>query len=270
MDNRTLCRECGHWIRDQASHQNTCGTIDVCIPTKESEDVIEKTLCKLHQTLEAADVSLNRLVIVDDQSDDNTIPLAISVCEENKWNYKIIKRESSLTGARKELINRVETEWFLFLDDDVRLERDYITKQRGCIGRNVGAVQGRKESRDEHPSRWVRRRARRGGTHATLIRSDAVHGIDYPSDMSVLEDEWTRRFIEEQEYVWVLNHLARFYHESQERHPIGWDEGRIAGKYNLAPFHQYVLNVPFSIVTKRNPIPHMSRSVGWIYGRITA
>jgi glycosyltransferase involved in cell wall biosynthesis len=245
--------------------------IDVAIPTKESEPVIEQTLRELHKSvIESPDVSLNQLLIVDDESNDRTVEYIDTVCSELGWASELVVEESSLTEARERLISMVDTDWFLFLDDDVRLHSGYLDSHARCIAENIGAIQGRKSSRTEHPTDWVRRRARRGGTHATLLRTSAVDGIEYPDDMTLLEDEWTRRFIEDRGYLWLFNHAARFDHANLGRHPTGWEEGRIAGKYGLAPFHQYALNVPYSLVAKRSPVPHLLRTLGWLYGRVSS
>jgi glycosyltransferase involved in cell wall biosynthesis len=244
--------------------------IDVAIPTKESEPTLDGTLRRLRTAAaNASDVSVERVVVVDDESEDGTVSVLEALCEEFGWDPVVTVTDSSLVEARRGLISAVDTDWFLFLDDDVRLEQDYLSSHAACIAPNVGAVQGRKTTRTEHPSDWVRRRARRGGTHATLVRRSALEDLRYPDDMTLLEDEWTRRHVEERGYLWVFNHTARFDHANRERHPIGWEEGRVAGKYGLAPFHQYALNVPYAIATVRSPVPHVLRAAGWLYGRVT-
>lgn len=243
-------------------------TIDVAMPTYDSADVLEGTLQRLADSEAASSVSVDTLILVDNESTDGTREIARECAEEAGWDLEIRSEPCSLPRARELAIEAVDTEWFLFLDDDVRLSESYLRDLADATAPIVGGVQGRRESRTEHPSTWVRRRARRGGTHAILVRRAAVEDVSIPPDLTVLEDEYIRRHVEEHGYLWVFNHRARFAHASQDRHPIGWQEGFLAGKYDLKPFHEVALNVPFSLASGRNPLPHAKRAVGWVAGRL--
>jgi glycosyltransferase involved in cell wall biosynthesis len=244
--------------------------LTVCIPTKDSADVLNGTLTHLAVAADAAPVTINRLVIVDDESDDDTVLIGNVLADGADWDIECIVTESSLPEARERAIDEVETEWFLFLDDDVRLSEDYLAHQAEWMDCDrVGAVQGRKDSRTEPSADWIRRRSRRGGTHATLCRTEAVRGVPFPEDLHVLEDEYLRQYVEAQGYRWVFEPAARFEHECQDRHPIGWQEGYLGGKYGLSAFHDVALNVPFAAVTGRNPFPHAKRAAGWVAGTLT-
>ncbi|AGB15613.1 glycosyl transferase [Halovivax ruber XH-70] len=242
--------------------------IEVAMPTAESAGVLGGTLRALATSSDTSNVPITRLVIVDDESDDETAEIAAARADEYGWDLRFIARPTTLPEARELAVATVESDWFLFLDDDVRLSATYLARLRDAVSPAVGAVQGRKLSRDERNSDWVRRRARRGGTHATLCRHAAVAGVSFPPDLVVLEDEYLRRHVEDGGYLWVFNHQARFDHAAQDRHPIGWREGVLAGKYGLKPFHECALNVPFAAVSGRDPIPHAKRAAGWVAGRL--
>jgi glycosyltransferase involved in cell wall biosynthesis len=242
--------------------------LTVCIPTKDSSDVLDGTLTHLAVAADAAPVTINRLVIVDDESDDRTVPIAVEHADAAGWDIDAIVEPTSLPEARNRAIDEVETEWFLFLDDDVRLSETYLETLLEARAPLIGAIQGRKVSRTEAPSDWVHRRSRRGGTHATLIRRDAVGDTRIPEDLDILHDEYCRHIVERSGYLWVFNHQARFDHANQDRHPIGWREGYEGGQYGLSQFHDLALNVPFAAVTGRNPLPHAKRAAGWIAGRL--
>ncbi|MFP4627185.1 MAG: glycosyltransferase [Natronomonas sp.] len=248
------------------------GEIAVNIPTTDSEDVIGETLDRLADAIAASPVSVDVLRVVDDDSTDETVAIVRERAQAYGWDVDDISRPTSLSEARQLLVDRTEADWFLFLDDDVRLTDGYLRRVWDVVGNGdaIGAVQGRKHSRDEHPSEWTRRRARRGGTHATLVRTTAVAGIEYPEALTVLEDEFTRRYVEGNGYLWVFDHQARFEHHNQGRHPIGWEEGVCAGAFGLAPAHQYALTIPHALATGRNPIPHAMRLLGWVAGRFGA
>src|SRR5947208_7955793 len=52
---------------------------------------------------------------------------------------------SSVIGparARQELMERVDTDWFAFVDDDVKLRPDWWSAVTGKIGPDVGGVEG--------------------------------------------------------------------------------------------------------------------------------
>jgi|GEM_PF-3927120 len=244
------------------------GRIDVAIPTHESAAVLGGTLDALATSDRESAVSVDRLVVVDDASTDATRDVVREQADEYGWELALVTRPTTLPEARELAIDRVETEWFLFLDDDVRVGTHYLDRLTDAAAPGVGAIQGRKADRSEPASDWVRRRARRGGTHATLLRTAAARGVSFPADLHVLEDEFLRRHVESRGYLWVFNHRARFVHASMDRHPIGWQEGYLAGKYALKPFHEVALNVPFTAASGRNPVPHARRAVGWLAGRL--
>jgi glycosyltransferase involved in cell wall biosynthesis len=240
--------------------------IEVAMPTYNSADVLAGTLDTLADSESASAVEIARLVLVDNESTDGTPVIARKKANQAGWDLTVVSKQCSLSRAREMAIAEIDTEWFLFLDDDVRVHEMYLTDLTNAAAPLVGGVQGRKRSRSEPPSKWVRRRARRGGTHATLIRRAAIEGVSIPSDLNILEDEYIRRHVEKGGFLWVFNHQARFRHANQDRHPIGWEEGFLAGKYDLKPFYEVALNVPFSVVRRRNPLPHIKRSAGWLAG----
>jgi len=239
--------------------------IDIAMPTRDSADVVPETLDRLQQSLDNSPFDGNRLLI-EDASDDETPTVAR---EQVDIPVAVSERGLSLPAARERLIERVETDWFLFLDDDVRLRDRCLRRlERWTSCDNVGAVQGRKASRDERPSTWVRRRARRAGTHATLVRADAVRGVSIPLSVTVLEDEYLRRQVEDRSWVWALDHDARFHHDCQERHRIGWEEGFVAGQHNLATGHRLVLSAVAATAERRNATGQWSRVAGWVAGQL--
>lgn len=243
--------------------------LDICIPTRESAGVIGPTMRHLRQAANNSSAIINCVRVEDASPTDETVTRIRDQAEALGLQVDAVQASRSLPAARERLIDRTETDWFLFLDDDVRVGEDYLRTLLSWTGSpRVGAVQGRKLSRDEHPTDWHRRRGRRGGTHATLIRTAAARGVSIPADVEVLEDEYLRRCIESEDYQWIQDAGARFEHDCQNRHPIGWTEGRVAGTYRLAPFHQLALNVPFSLASGRNPVPHAKRAAGWLAGRL--
>lgn len=257
-------------------------TIDVCIPTWNSDDVLEIALDKLRQAEVSSELEIETLRVADNESTDHTETVAKNATQNYDWGLDFQSIPCTLPEARELLIDRVETEWFLFLDDDVRLSESYLEKSESCIAPGIGAIQGRKESKTadsksdggilsdipDSPTDWVRKRAFRGGTHATLIRTEATRTVDYPSDLTVWEDEYLRREIESNGYLWVFNHQALFSHNNQERHLPGWKEGYLQGKYGLRPFWHVLLNVPYALLTGKSPVGFLMMALGHLRGQI--
>ena len=253
-------------------------SIDVCIPTFNSGNVLEGTLDRLKCAEDYCSIKISTLRVTDNKSTDSTTNILEEVTDEYGWGLDLEKTESSLPEARQSLISRVKSDWFLFLDDDVRLSEDYFELMFSCMAEGIGAIQGRKKSKQQtssndqrlindvptKPTEWVRKRSFRGGTHATLIRKEACEDIKFPCDLVVWEDEYLRRHIESSGYLWIFNHQALFSHANQERHPPSWTEGYLQAKYNLRPFWHVCLNLPYAILTGKSPIGYMLMIVGYV------
>lgn len=258
---------------------NESRVIDVCMPTYESGEVLEGTLKALKEAEQRSKVEISAIRATDNHSTDSTQDVLRTATEQNNWELDLEIVESTLPEARESLINRVETEWFLFLDDDVRISEEYLRKMDSCIASGIGAVQGRKISKTrseltnsgivsdvpDHPSDWVRKRAFRGGTHATLVRTKACKEITFPNDLVVWEDEYLRREIESNSYLWIFNHQAYFEHENQERHNAGWQSGYLQAKYDFRPFWHVLLNIPYAILTGKSPVGYVLMAMGYMY-----
>lgn len=244
--------------------------IDVAIPTLNSGELLEESLSALHVAEENAEsVTINRVLFADGGSTDQTREIAVAVCNRFSWTFEFNHGHTTLPEARQVLIESVNTAWFLFLDDDVRVSEDYLqTQVKWTTADPVGAIQGRKHTDTSHPSTWIRRRANRGGTHATLIRTESVSGITIPSDLDVLEDEFIRRYIEGSGWTWVFSANSTFRHNNQNRHDDGFKEGYLGGYHALKSPQQYVAGMGLRILTLSNPIDQISRIAGWAFGAV--
>jgi glycosyltransferase involved in cell wall biosynthesis len=247
----------------------TLTDLTVCMPTWDSEPVIRQTLKHLAQSEADAPIHIHAIVIIDNNSEDRTIEIAREVAKEFNWNMELVSKPCSLPEAREMAIEKVETDWLLFLDDDVLVSDDYLSRLCESVSSAVGAVQGRKYSlREKNNSKWVHSRSKRGGTHATLIRRSAASDISFPSDLHVLEDEYLRQHIEEKGYLWIFNHQAMFKHENQNRHSQGWEHGYLGGKYGLSKLHFHLLYAPIAIMRGESPIKQAKLLLGWLYGHL--
>ena len=255
-------------------------SIDVAMPTYLSEPVLASTLKHLALSEQAGPVTIDTFRVIDNESDDRTLPIAEERAEHYGWDTDIVSRQCSLPAARQLAIERVGTDWFLFLDDDVQIAESYLEDHANAIAPRIGALQGRKsiqttlsapdpaqQDTETHPSEWVHQRAFRGGTHATLIRREAAASVEFPVDLDVWEDQYLRREIEGNGYLWVFNHQARFAHVTQNPRPQGWSEGYVQGKYGLRPMWHVCMEVPYALLSGSAPVAAAKQAVGYVAGR---
>lgn len=96
--------------------------VDVLMCTMNNEDTIEATLLSLFQS----DTPINRIVVVDGNSIDNTIALITDYCEVDKIPYIIIKQKSKgYGGALNEGAMSIKTKVFASIDSDTIIPVDF-------------------------------------------------------------------------------------------------------------------------------------------------
>ncbi len=185
---------------------------------------------------------------------------------------------SSVRGpaiARQELMERVDTQWFAFVDDDVRLKPEWWSTVTGMIGPKVGAVEGlwsyiAGDRRVGDYARAMTRLAELSGkeswtdridrafTGDTLVRTRAVNGIQMPN-IPVWEDEYIRMRVQRNGYRWlrtprvVCDHLRRYnLRLAYETGQYGYYLGRLSLKGQLRRMAQLPVKVLFSLAYTRN------------------
>jgi len=174
--------------------------ITVVMLTKNSEQLLEECLKSIYEN-----VPVKRLVIVDGFSTDNTLKI-IDGFNKKYGNVKIIFEKGSRAKAREKGIEEVETPWFMFVDSDVLLCKDWFKKAEKYMTRDdVGAVWGL--NIDVIPNvksrlflkslAFVARKCfdLRGGMHDTLIRHELVRDIRIPEQLHAYEDAYIVNWI---------------------------------------------------------------------------
>jgi glycosyltransferase involved in cell wall biosynthesis len=182
--------------------------IDVVVLTKNSEHLLKKCLTAVYEN-----VPVKNLIIVDGFSTDHTLKIINKINEEH-GNVKVIKINGSRARAREKGIEQVSTEWFMFVDSDVILGRDWLTKAEKNVKDNVGAIWGVnidvvpnvKDKRILKLQSLIARQCfgLRGGMHDTLIRHEAVEGIKIPEQLHAYEDAYIIKWIEKKGYKTVV------------------------------------------------------------------
>jgi len=179
--------------------------VDVITITKNSERMLNECLKAVYEN-----VPINRLIVVDGYSTDRTLEI-VGEFKEKHGNVLVIQDRGTRATARQKGIDNVETEWFMFVDSDAVLCKDWFRKAEKHLGQNVGAVWGIEVwSTIKNPAilkmfLWITRKIfdLRGGTHDTLIRTDIVRDIKIPKVLHVFEDTYIKDWITSKGYKLV-------------------------------------------------------------------
>lgn len=178
------------------------GPVDVVLLTKNSQRKLQECVESIYQNVPVA-----KLIVVDGYSNDRTLAILESFNQKN-GNVNILFDNGTRATARQKGIEAVRTEWFVFVDSDVVLCRDWFKKAQSYIVHDVGAIWGIEVwSTLQNPKTLklflvtTRKIFKvRGGTHDTLIRTDLVRDIKIPVDMHVFEDAYIKDWIEHKGY----------------------------------------------------------------------
>jgi glycosyltransferase involved in cell wall biosynthesis len=182
--------------------------IDVVVLTKNSEHLLDKCLASIY-----ANVPVKNLIVVDGFSTDGTLKIVNKINEEH-GNITVLNENGSRAKAREKGLRQVRTEWFMFVDSDVILSRDWFRKAEKNIKTDVGAIWGMnidvipnvKDKRFLKLQSLIARQCfnLRGGMHDTLIRRAAVEGIKIPEQLHTYEDAYIMNWIKEKGYKAVI------------------------------------------------------------------
>ena len=188
--------------------------VDVVIITKNSERMLNQCLKAVYEN-----VPVNRLIIVDGYSSDNTLGI-VRRFQKKYGNVLVIQDNGTRATARQKGIAQVKTEWFMFVDSDAVLCKNWFQKAEKYVGENVGAVWGIEIwSTIHNPSLLkvfllVTRKIfeLRGGTHDTLIRTDLVKDIEIPEFLHVFEDAYIKDWITQKGYKMIACYIPYCVH----------------------------------------------------------
>ncbi len=178
--------------------------VDVVLLTKNSEHMLSKCLRSIYEN-----VPLKNLIVIDGFSTDRTLQI-LDGFNRAHGNIVLFQMGGSRAQARTEGIHRVSTEWFLFVDSDVVLCKDWYRKAQADLTSGVAAVWGLNVDvipnvQDKRVLRLQSILARecfklRGGTHDTLILTKSVKGIRIPEHLHTYEDAYIIGHIKKQGY----------------------------------------------------------------------
>jgi glycosyltransferase involved in cell wall biosynthesis len=182
--------------------------IDVVVLTKNSEHLLDRCLASVYEN-----VPVKNLIVVDGFSTDRTLKI-VNKINEAHGNVKFLKVNGSRAKARAKGVQHVSTEWFMFVDSDVILSRDWFRKAKKSLKSDVGAVWGVnidvipnvKDKRILKLQSLIARQcfSLRGGMHDTLIRREAVKEIKIPEQLHAYEDAYIINWIQAKGYKTVI------------------------------------------------------------------
>ncbi len=174
--------------------------VDVVMLTKNSQHLLSRCLASVYRN-----VPMKNLIVIDGYSTDRTKEI-LEQFNRKYGNVMLFQMEGSRAKARTEGIRKVTTEWFLFVDSDVLLCRDWFKKAQRDLADGVGAVWGLnidllpniKNKRILKMQSVVAKQCfkLRGGMHDTLILHKAVEGIVIPEELHAYEDAYIVQWIE--------------------------------------------------------------------------
>lgn len=178
--------------------------VDVILLTKNSEHLLSQCLTSIYQN-----VPIKNLIVIDGYSTDRTLKILIGFNRKYQ-NITLFQTNGSRAAARTEGIRRVSTKWFMFVDSDVLLCRDWFKRAQSDLNSQVGAVWGLNVDvlpnvKNKHALALQSIVARqcfylRGGMHDTLILHKAVEDLQIPEHLHTYEDAYIVQWIEEQGY----------------------------------------------------------------------
>ncbi len=191
--------------------------VDVVLLTKNSEHLLDRCLTSVYKN-----VPVKNLIVIDSFSTDRTLEI-LGNFNRKYGNVSVVEMNGSRAKARTEGIRRVTTDWFMFVDSDVLLSKDWFKKVQTDLTEGVGAVWGVnidvlpniKNKRILKLQSMIARQCfnLRGGMHDTLILRKAVKSIRVPEHLHTYEDTFIVQWIKTHGYkvavgsnVYCLHH----------------------------------------------------------------
>lgn len=194
---------------------------DVVMLTKNSmRPSLPETLASVY-----ANVPVNRLIVVDGGSSDGTV----EYLSRQKNAVLIDDSRGTRATARQKGVERVETDYFAFVDSDVILQEQWYALAMAWFANDVGGVSTfpRQLGDEADTQRAVAKlyglrrvsdlaRRKRFDTAAAVIRTEAVRGIRIPGELQAGEDEYIGRVIQSRGFKAFVVPTPVIYHQRTE------------------------------------------------------
>jgi glycosyltransferase involved in cell wall biosynthesis len=177
-------------------------SIDVAILTLNSGRMLRECINSVYQN-----VPVNNLIIIDGYSTDTTKEI-VKEFQKKYGNVSFIQEKGTRGSARQKAIQLVKSDWFMFVDSDVILSKNWFAEAEKLVKDDVGAIWGIEIWSVLRGSKLLRLFERvtikifekRGGTHDTLIRRKTVEDIKIPYQLHTYEDGYIKDWIDKKGY----------------------------------------------------------------------
>ena len=179
-------------------YSSKIGAIDVAILTMNSERMLRECIDSVY-----LNTPVNNLIIVDGFSTDSTEEI-VREFQEKYGNVIFVQEKGTRGSARQTAIQMVKSDWFMFVDSDVILSRNWFAEAEKLVKDDVGAVwgieiwsvlKGRKILK-LFERVTLKIFEKRGGTHDLLVRRKTVEDIKIPFHLHTYEDGYIKDWIE--------------------------------------------------------------------------
>jgi glycosyltransferase involved in cell wall biosynthesis len=176
--------------------------IDVAILTMNSERKLKECIDSVYKN-----VPVNNLIIIDGFSTDNTENI-VKEFQEKYGNVIFFQEKGTRGSARQTAIQMVKSEWFMFVDSDVTLSKNWFAEAEKLVKDDVGAVWGIEiwsvlkgmKILGLFERVTLKIFDKRGGTHDLLVRRKTVEDIKIPFQLHTYEDGFIKDWIEKKDY----------------------------------------------------------------------
>jgi glycosyltransferase involved in cell wall biosynthesis len=208
--------------------------LDIIMITKDSVGpCLDESLTSIEEAALSAGIE-PRLIVVDGGSKDGTLNIVAS--HAAKLNPVTFFDDGNRATARQRGIEEVKTEFFTFIDSDVVLPKEWFSQILVHFDDpKVGAVWGAAIQTAPKRRKYIDAMAKlygrdpmdmakgfgeiRGCMHDTMIRTEAVKGIQIPPQLHVMEDHYIRQHLEKEGWRWVSTDTPFSYHNMGDDSP---------------------------------------------------
>jgi glycosyltransferase involved in cell wall biosynthesis len=176
--------------------------IDVAILTMNSDRMLRECINSVYKN-----VPVNNLIIIDGHSTDTTADI-VKEFQEKYGNVSFIQEKGTRGSARQKAIQLVKSDWFMFVDSDVILSKNWFAEAEKLVKDDVGAIWGIEIWSVLKGSKLLKLFERvtikifekRGGTHDLLVRRKTVEDIKIPYRLHTYEDGYIKDWIDKKGY----------------------------------------------------------------------
>ena len=188
--------------QSKSLYSTKTGPIDVVILTMNSERMLRECIDSVYKN-----IPVKNLIIIDGFSTDATKDI-VKEFQDQYGNIVFIQEKGTRGSARQTAIRMVKSKWFMFVDSDVILSKNWFAEAEKLVKDNVGAIWGIEiwsvlrgmKILNLFERVTLKIFEKRGGTHDLLVRRKAVEDITIPYKLHTYEDGFIKDWIEKKGY----------------------------------------------------------------------